>query len=443
MLETEEAKERMEVTIEVARGLRRRMTVAIPESDAEARIEQKLRAIAKTARIQGFRPGKVPFKMVTQRYRPQVEAEVVGDVVQSTCLDALSEQGLNLAGRPTLQSHALKDGNVFEYTVAFEVLPEFEVAGLDKIVVERPKVEVTEANIDRMIETLRRQRMTWEETTRPARKEDRLVISFQGSIDGNKFDGGSAEGMPLVLGSGAMLSAFEGHLIGMKGGEEKTFELTFPADYRGKAVAGKTARFTVTVASVSAPVLPPVDDAFIKSFGVDNGDVRQLREGVRENMRREMGQAVMAGVKSQIMEGLLRYNQIELPDSLVAAEIAQLREAAKEDIKRAGGRVKAELPAAAFEERARRRVALGLLLDALIKSHDIQLDEGKFDAEVKAIAATYEQPDMVERAYRQREDLRRGVRATVMENQLIDALLGVVNVAEVEKDFYEVAQNQA
>ena len=394
--------------------------------------------------MQGFRPGKVPFNMIKRQYQRRVEAEVMGDVIQTTYEQALSAEGLHPAGSPALQSQSLKADDVFEYAVTFEIYPDFEVKGLDKLTIEKPTVQVTDKNIDKMLEILRRQRTTWRDVTRKARQGDRLSISFDGKIAGEGFAGSTAENIELILGNHIMPSDFEDQLLGSKPGEEKTFAVTFADDYQGTAVAGKTATFVVKVGAVQEAVLPPVDDAFIRSFGVDKGGIARLREDIRENMQRELAQAVQAKVKAQIMEGLLEHNPIALPKTLVDEEIARMRSSVRQDQQRAGGKkAAAELPPASmFEQQAQRWVRLGLLVGELIKSNSIELDREKFDAEVKTIAATYEDSAMVERMYRESPDLRRKIEATVMENQLIDVLLGMVNITEVEKDFYEVVQHR-
>ena len=432
----------MEVTVEVTQGLERRMTVTIPDNDIESQVEKRLRSIAKSVRMEGFRPGKVPFKMVARQYRGQVTAEVMGDVVQSTFGQALKQESLSPASGPTLQSQDIKDDNVFEYSVTFEVYPEIEIQGLDKIDVERPKVEITDADVDRMLDTLRQQQTTWNEVDRESQKDDRLVIGFDGTIDGEAFDGGSTNGMPLVLGTGSMLSEFEDNLVGVKAGDEKVFNVTFPDEYHGKAVAGKTAEFTVKVDSVSEPVLPEIDDEFAKTYGVDEGGVEQLRADIRENMQRELDSAVNSQVKSQIMDGLLENNSFEIPSAMVDEEIERLREATMEDMKRSGNANLPDMPASLFEDQARRRISLGLMVAEIVKANDIKLDQEKFDNEVKALSATYEQPDAVERAYRDKPELRQGIEAVVIENQVVDYLVDQVNINDVEKGFYDVVQSR-
>lgn len=432
----------MEVTVEVTQGLERRMTVTIPDNDIESQVEKRLRSIAKTARMEGFRPGKVPYKMIARQYRGQVTAEIMGDLVQSTFGEALGKQSLSPASGPTLQSQDLKDGNVFEYSVTFEVYPEIEIQGLEKIKVERPKVEISDADVDRMIDTLRKQRTTWNEVDRASQKDDRVMISFDGKIDGESFEGGATEGMPVVLGAGSMLSEFEDNLLGVKAGEEKVFNVSFPEDYHGAAVAGKTAEFTVKVDSISEPVLPEVDDEFAKSFGVENGDVEQLRVDIRDNMQRELDSAVSSGVKNQIMDGLLENNKFDLPNAMVDEEIERLRQATMEDMKRSGSQNLPDMPASIFEDQARRRISLGLMVGEIVKSNDIKMDQEKFDEEIRAIASTYEQSDAVERAYRDKPELRQGIEAVVIENQVVDYLLDEVDVTDVEKGFYDVVQSR-
>lgn len=432
----------MEVTVEVTQGLERQMTVSIPDNDITAQIEKRLRKLAKTVRMQGFRPGKVPFKMVTRQYRGQVEAEVMGDLIQSSYGEALSQESIVPASSPALQSRDLKDDGVFEYAVTFEVYPEIEIQGLDNIKLEKPVVEITDDNVEKMIETLRQQRATWDEVERPSQKDDRIIIDFEGEIEGEVFDGGSTKGMPVVIGTGAMLKEFEENLVGLKAGEEKKFDVLFPEDYHGKAVAGKTAQFTVNVVSVNAPVLPELDEEFAKSFGVEDGNIEQLRTDIRDNMQRELDQTVRTNVKNDLMDALLEQNDIEVPNAVVDEEVARLRESSKEEMKRAGQSGEIDLPSSMFEDQARRRVKLGLLVGEVIKSNSLEMDNEKLEEEIKTIASTYEESDAVEKAYRERADLKQGLEAVVMENQVVDTLLEQITVNEVTKDFYDVVQSR-
>lgn len=432
----------MEVTVEVTKGLERRMTVTLPGSDIDEQIEKRLRSLSKTVKLEGFRPGKVPQKIIKQRYKGQVTTEVMGDVVQTTFGQALSQEDIRPASGPTLQSQEMKDDNVFEYIVTFEVYPEITIKGLDKIKVEKPIVETTDEDIDKMITTLRQQRITWNEVERASQKDDRMVVGFDGRIDGEDFDGGSTKDMPIILGAGSMLSEFEDNLVGLKAGDEKTFKVKFPKDYHAENIAGKTAEFSVKVDSVSEPILPEVDDAFARDFGVGDGGVDKLREDIRDNMQRELDHAIRTQVKSQIMEGLLEKNEIDLPNALVDEEIQRLREATLHDMKQAGNTNMPDMPSSVFEDQARKRVSLGLLVAELVKINEIKPDKARLDEEIKVIASTYEQPEAVEQAYRDRQELRQGIEATVMENQVVDVLMEQVKVKEVKKNFYDVVQSR-
>lgn len=432
----------MEVTVEVTKGLERRMTVTLPGSDIDEQIEKRLRSLSKTVKLEGFRPGKVPQKIIKQRYKGQVTTEVMGDVVQTTFGQALSQEDIRPASGPTLQSREMKDDNVFEYIVTFEVYPEITIKGLDKIKVEKPIVETTDEDIDKMITTLRQQRITWNEVERESQKDDRMVVGFDGRIDGEDFDGGSTKDMPIILGAGSMLSEFEDNLVGLKAGDEKTFKVKFPKDYHAENIAGKTAEFSVKVDSVSEPILPEVDDAFARDFGVGDGGVDKLREDIRDNMQRELDHAIRTQVKSQIMEGLLEKNEIDLPNALVDEEIQRLREATLHDMKQAGNTNMPDMPSSVFEDQARKRVSLGLLVAELVKINEIKPDKARLDEEIKVIASTYEQPEAIEQAYRDRPELRQGIEATVMENQVVDVLMEQVKVKEVKKNFYDVVQSR-
>ncbi len=433
----------MDVAVEVVQGLERRMTVTVPDHDIESNINKKLRSIAKTAHMQGFRPGRVPFGMVKKQYLEQVRDDVMTDVIAATCEQALLRENIRPVDRPALQSRDLRDGSVLQYVVTFEVFPEVEVQGLDRLRVEKPVVSIGGEDVDRMLDRLRRQRTEWHEVERAGRSGDRLVVTFDGRIDGEPFEGSQAEGLPVVLGASLMPAGFEENLVGLKAGDDKVFEVTFPQDYRGQAVAGRTARFSVHVDSVSEPELPEVDDEFARSYGVDEGGVDQLRQAVEENMRRELDQKVRSLMKEQIMDGLLESNPIEVPHVLVEREIDRLHEVVTKGVPQPGSSAGTDLPRAPFEERARRRIRLGLLVGRLVQVNRIALDRDRFDERVRGIASTYEESEMVEHAYREREDLRRDLEAVVMEEQLVDVLLEQIEVAEVAKDFFDVIEPPA
>lgn len=432
----------MEVTVEVKTGLERRMTVIIPDNDIAAQVEKRLHSIAKTARMQGFRPGKVPFKMISQQYKSQVESEVMNSLIQSSYGEALSRESLVPASNPTIESRHLKADNIFEYAVIFEVYPQIEIKGMDNIRIKKPVVVISNENIDKMLTILQQQRTTWSEVERESQENDRIVIGFEGKINGEIFDGGSTKSMPIIIGSGTMLKDFEDNLVGLRPGEEKTFDVVFPEDYPGKAVAGKTAQFTIHVESVNKPVLPEVDKEFAQSFGVKNGNIDQLRSDIRDNMQRELDQTVRNTVKNDLMDALLEQNEIDIPNAMVDEEISRLRESYRQDMKHAGQTTEIELPSAALEKQARRRVTLGLLIGELIKTNNLKLDKNKLEEEIKAIASTYEESAAVEATYREQASLKQGLEAVVMENQVVDLLMEQVTVDEVEKDFYDIVQRK-
>ncbi|TNF97888.1 MAG: trigger factor, partial [Gammaproteobacteria bacterium] len=424
-------------------GLERRMTVTLPENDISDEVEKRLNSLRKTVRVEGFRPGKVPLKIVRQRFLDQVKDEVMGKVVQSTFGDALKEKDLHPASGPTLQSRELKDDQAFEYAVTFEVYPEIEIQGLDKIDLEKPVVEISDDDVDRMIETLRKQKVTWEEVDRESQADDRVILDFEGKLDGEVFEGGSAKDTPIIIGSGRMLKDFEDNLAGLKTGEEKTFDVEFPDDYHSEDLAGKKAEFSVKVNNVSEPKLPEVDEEFVKGFGVDEGGVDKLRADILENMQRELDQAIRSKVKNQLMEGLLEQNKIDVPNALIDQEVESLRQSAMQDMQASGNASLPDLPASIFEEQARHRVSLGLLIAELVKLHEIELDQSKVDEEIRTIASTYEQSDAVERAYREKPELRSGIEAVVLEDQVVESLMDKVKVNEVSKGFYDIVQGGA
>ena len=307
----------MQVSVETTSGLGRRMTVQIPAEQIDQKVESKLQQLARSVRLDGFRPGKVPLSVVKKRYESQVRSETAGELIASSYEQALQQQNLRPAGEPDIEQTRNQPGQALEYVVTFEVYPDVEPPEIADISIERPVVEVTGADVDNMLEKLRKQRVTWTKVERPSADGDRLEIDFKGTIDGQSFSGNSASNVPLELGSGSMIPGFEEQLTGSSAGERKTIEVTFPTDYASKEVAGKTAQFDVSVNAVAEAVLPELDDDFAKTFGVGDGGLDKLREEVRRNMTREMDAAVKSRVKQQVFEALLAKADIDVPAALI------------------------------------------------------------------------------------------------------------------------------
>lgn len=423
----------MQVSVEQTGSLERKVTVQVPAERVEDEVTNRLRNLARRVRMDGFRPGKVPFKVVKKRYDGQVRGEVLSDLVQQTLSEALRQENLQPAGGPRIEPKSMEPGKGLEYDAVFEIYPQIELASLSGAEVEKPVAEVSDADVDKMIDKLRTQRATWSQVDREAREADQITVNFEGSIDGEVFPGGKGEQVPIVLGSGSMIEGFEAQLEGAKAGEHRTVEVRFPDDYRAQEVAGKDAKFEVDVVEVAEPVLPEVDEDFARAFGVNEGGAEGLRKEVRGNMERELEQKIRAKVKEQVLDRLLEANEIEVPKALVDEEITRM-------MSQATGKSPEELkglnlPRDMFEDRARKRVALGLLIGEVIKSNEIQLDADRVSSTLSRVASSYEDPEEVMQAYRKNPSLRNDLEAHVMEEQVVDLLLGQMNVKEKRQAF--------
>jgi len=429
----------MQATIEKVSNLERRLNVALPIQEIEAEVESRLKRMARQAKLPGFRPGKVPLRLVQAQYGGQVRQEVLGDVLQKSFGEAVRQQNLRVAGFPRFEPKPAAEGTdvqQVEFSATFEVYPEITVGDLSGVEVDRPVVEVGEAEIDKTVEILRKQRVHFHDVTRPAQAGDSVVIDYAGSIDGVPFEGGSATGHSTVLGEGRLLADFEKNVIGAAPGEQRSFELTFPEDYHGKDVAGKTARFEVTVSQVAEPHLPEVDGEFAKALGVESGDVSQMRSDIRANLEREVRRRTEARVKDLVMKGLLENSSIELPKSLVQMEMERLMEGMRRDLAQRG--LKAEdmqMPTEMFEPEARKRVALGLIVSDLVRRENLVAEPDKIKALVHDYAESYERPEEVVRWYYSSPERLREVESLVLENNVVEWVLARVKVQDKATDF--------
>ncbi|WP_338115576.1 trigger factor [Thiococcus pfennigii] len=426
--------------METGEGLQRRMKVALPAEQIEAELDKRLKELARTARLSGFRPGKVPLQVLRRRYQDQLRHEIIGDLVPSVFAEAITQESLNMAGRPTIEPLVSPADGQYGFTAVFEVFPEIELADLAGRTVRRPQVEVTDADVDEVVQRLREQRKTWQAVERPAQAKDRVVVDYQGQIDGADFDSGKGSDVPVELGSGRLMAGFEEGLVGAGAGEERDLELTFPEDHPNSLLQGKTARFAVTVKEVSEPVLPEVDEAFVQSFGIAEGGVEKLYRDVRENLERERRQRTAARVKSEVMDVLMETHSVALPEALLRDEIQSLKKQATEGLQGAG---KIELPDELFEDAARRRVTLGLILREIVQRREIQVDADRVRAAVEDLAASYESPEEVIRYYYADPKRLAAIESQVMEDQVVDALLASLTVEEVPMSFHELASAQA
>ena len=427
----------MQVSVETLNDLERRVTVQVPAERVAKEIQDRLVAMSRKVKVAGFRPGKVPLKIMQRMYGNQVRYEAVSELMEHSLRDALVQEKLNPLGGPKIEPKPLEEGQAFEYSATFEVIPEFEPSGFENIKVERPVAEVTEQDVDHMIETLRQQRTIWTAVERPARDGDRVRFDFEGKIDGQDFAGNKGENAQIVLGGKSLLADFETRLIGLTPGTETEFDLTFPEDYQVKEVAGKTAHFQVKLHGVEEAHLPEVDDAFAEKFDVKEGGVPALRQALRENMERELREGIQAVTKRQVMQGLLEANTVPLPQALIEVEIEQLASQLRFPPSNNDEKIQ-QLKAKLFETEARRRVALGLLISKLATKQGIQADEERVRARLDAFAATHEEPAEVLRYYEQTPNALDNVRALVLEDQIVDWVLERAQVTEKASTFAEI-----
>ncbi|HDL6958050.1 TPA: trigger factor [Yersinia enterocolitica] len=427
----------MQVSVETTQGLGRRVTITVAADSIEKAVKSELVKAAKNVRIDGFRKGHVPMNIVEQRYGASVRQDVLGDLMQRNFVDAIIKEKINPAGAPNYVPGQYKEGEDFTYSVEFEVYPEVELKDLESIEVEKPVVEVNDADVDTMLETLRKQQATWKETDAAATAEDRATLDFTGSIDGEVFEGGKATDFVLAMGQGRMIPGFEEGVIGHKAGEEFTIDVNFPEDYHAENLKGKSTKFDIVLKKVEVRELPELTEEFIKRFGVADGSVAGLRAEVRKNMERELKGAVRNRVKTQAIDGLVSANEIDVPAALVEGEIDVLRRQAAQ---RFGGNEKqaAELPRELFEEQAKRRVVVGLLLGEVISQHELKADEDRVKALIEEMASAYEDPQEVIEFYSKNKELMNNMRNVALEEQAVETLLSKAKVTEKPTTFSEL-----
>ncbi|WP_299940791.1 trigger factor [uncultured Microbulbifer sp.] len=434
----------MQVSIETTSGLERRLTVNLPAEIVDREVDKRLQQAAKTVRVNGFRKGKVPLKLVRQRFGAGVRQEVLGEVMSRSFQEAVEKEQLKPAGQPSIEAKETAAGKNLEYVATFEVYPQVALTDLAEISIERPIAAVSSADIDNMIDVLRKQQSTWKDTKRKAQMGDRVSIDFIGRKDGEVFEGGEAKGEQLVLGSGQMIPGFEDGILGMKPGEERDVDLTFPADYQDEALRSAAVTFHIKVNSAELPELPELDDAFFEAYGVEGGGEEKFREEVCSNMERELKNAALNKVKTQVMDQLFEKHQLELPAALVTGEIKTLR---AQMIQQFGGQVKVEdaermLPDTMFEEQARRRVVLGLVVGEIVKQNDLTVDAERVKAKVEELASTYQQPEEVVDYYYSNRELLTGVESVALEDQVVDFILVSAKLEDVESSYDEVIKPQ-
>ena len=429
----------MQVSIESSKGLERQVKVTIPAEKVDSEVLQRLQKATKTVNIKGFRKGKVPLKVVQQQYGKAVRQEVMGEVVNSSFYEAIKQEDLKPVGQPKIEDIVDNAGQDLEYKATFEVYPEVKLADLAKVSISRPVADINSDDLEKMIDVLRNQQASFDETDNPAQDGDKVNIDFVGTLRGKKeFPGGSAEAQDLVLGSNSMIPGFEDGLIGVSAGDETVLKLKFPKDYHAEEVKGKAVSFVVKVNTVSAKTLPALDDEFFKLYGVETGGEEKFREDVEANMQRELNNAIRSNVKNRIMDQLYKLNKVDVPEALVANEIIQLK---KQMIQQFGGGQEIDLnmlPDDMFKDKAKRRASLGVIVSEVVKVESLSPNEDQVRARVDEIASTYEQPSEVVDYYYSKPELLSSVEAVVLEDQVTELVLSKGKIKE-EKLSYEDA----
>ena len=427
-----------------ASPLERRIDMAVPMAEIEKQVEQRLKKMARTVKMSGFRPGKVPFKMVQQHYGDQARSEAIGEAVEKAFGEAVRSQNLRVAGYPRIEPKGGEDQGQLEFSAVFEVYPEVRLNGVAEREIERPQIEVGEAEVDKTIEVLRKQRTTFSPAARAAASGDRVTIDFTGRLNGEVFQGGQATDYPVVLGEGRMLPDFEKGIVGLNAGESRTFDLTFPEDYQVKELAGKQVSFEVTLKGLEAPQLPAVDAAFAKSLGIEVGDTAKMRAEIRANLESEVGKRIRARIKEQAMQALLDANPLDVPKVLIEQEAESMAEAARQDLTNRGMDIKnMPVDASWFGAQAERRVKLGLIIAEAVKQNSLQAKPEQVRALIDEQAQSYEQPEEVVRWYYSQPQRLAQVEALAIEENVVSWVVANAKTADKAVAFDELMGNAA
>ncbi|GED22920.1 trigger factor [Halomonas halmophila] len=427
----------MQVSVDTTSQIERRVKVQVPAAEIDEAVDTRLKDAAKSVRINGFRQGRVPMTVVRQRYGAEVRNEVVGEVMRERYVRAITDESLNPAGNPQIETEVNEAGKDLEFTAILEIYPEIDLSSIEGSEVERPVVEVSDADVTEMIETLRKQNAGWAEVERAAEDGDQVIIDFQGYLGDEPFEGGSAEGHELTIGSGSFIPGFEEQLIGASAGEDKELKVTFPEDYQAEQLAGQEATFKVKVHTVKAQELPEVDAEFVKQFGVEDGDLERFHEEIANNMKREATQAIDNRVKQQVLEALKKANDIEVPQSLIQQETDGLKRQAAQQFGLGEDFDVSQLPDELFAEQAKSRVQIGLLLAEVIKVNELDASDDEIKAKVEELAQQYQEPEQVVEYYMGNDEMKNQVKSAVLEEKGVDILLEQATVNDVEMSYQE------
>lgn len=427
----------MQVSVDTTSQIERRVKVQVPAAEIDEAVNARLKDAARNVRIDGFRKGKVPMSVVSKRYGSEVRSEVVGEAMREHYVRAITEQNLNPAGYPQIEASVNEAGKDLEFVATLEVYPEIELASIEGTEVERPVVEISDADVDEMIETLRKQSADWDDVERAAEDGDQVNIDFQGFLGDEPFEGGSAEGHDLVIGSGSFIPGFEEQLIGARAGDDKEIKVTFPEDYQAENLAGQEATFKVKVNGVKGKTLPEIDADFVKNFGVEDGDLDKFRTEISENMQREAAQAIDNRVKQQVLEALQKANEIPVPQALIQQETDGLKRQAAQQFGLGEDFDVSQLPNELFAEQAKSRVQVGLLLAEVIKSQELDASDDEIRAKVEELARQYQEPEQVVEHYMANEQMKTQVKSAVLEEKAVDALLAQATVKDVSMTYQE------
>jgi trigger factor len=425
----------MQVNLEESGALERKMTVTLPAEEFDSEVDKQLKRLSRTVKVPGFRPGKVPMKIVKSRYQADVMQDVIGDLINSTYPQALQQESLRPAGAPNIQTSTREEGKDFEYTAVFEIYPDLTGIKIDSLTVERPVCEISDEDVDNTLESLRKQRVNWTAVDREAKTGDRVTMTFKGSVDGEVFEGGEGKDMPIVLGSKSLIEGFEEKLEGIKAGEDREIDVRFPDDYHNEKMAGKDAHFAVTATEVAEEELPEVDEKLAESFGVAEGGIAKFREEIRENLSREAEDRLATMVRDAAFQALLDSNNIELPKALVTQELNVLLQAAE---KEQPGMADNEGARELYSKLAERRVALGLALGEVTGREKMMPDKDKVEERLVKLAESYEEPDTFIQWYKSDQNRLAEIEAQVLEFMVVDKLLESADITDKPLSFQEL-----